>query len=64
MIEKVIKLSCGWCGECEECSVKGIGLKRMRKNENRRGLKDKSVQGWFTLLMGEENILDFCCQEC
>ena len=56
MIEKVIKLSCDWCGCHEETSMKGVGEKRFRKKSESRG--------WFKVVSGKDGVLDFCCQKC
>ena len=56
MIEKIIKLTCDWCGDWQQSSTKYIGIKRFRKKAEN--------WGWKRVVSGDGKILDFCCEEC
>ena len=57
MTEKLIKISCDWCGDWQESSLKGTGEKTLRKKAQRDW-------DWKSVLLGNSEIRDFCCIEC
>ena len=48
MVEKVVKISCDWCANFQETSLKGIGLKSMRKKA--------AKWGWLSVLKGNGGV--------
>jgi hypothetical protein len=56
MVEKVVKISCDWCGHFDESSIKGIGIKTLVKNSEKRG--------WLTITVAGESVKHYCCEDC
>lgn len=56
MTDKTVKITCDYCGDWDESTIKGIGEKRLR----RRRIND----GWISLVVAGSYIRDFCSQDC
>lgn len=57
MIDKVVRITCDWCGDFQQTSRKGVGMKRFEK----MALKE---YGWKDMIVAGYGRRHFCCQEC
>ena len=65
MVSTLIRVSCDWCNNYEECiknlldfdgKVNRVGEKTLRKNAVKKG--------WISIYNGDGSVNDFCCKEC
>lgn len=56
MIDKVIQLTCDWCGAYQNSSRKGIGLRTF--------VKKSIAWGWKEIDLGLKGLFHVCSDEC